>query len=206
MSLAIAIKKGDTVFVGADSLMSKKYGLKSLLKEGHEKAWKIKESGVIFAHSGWVGNRNIIQMSDDIIDNDFTDRVIQFKDVVNNIVPKMMSLLEKRKTSESNHCSCSSFILAHRDKLYEIDQDGCVIEPYDDYVSIGSGSEVADGAFQVIKNYEHFSPEQKIVKILSGACAIHSSVGYPIRVINTTNDDVIFIHNEEEAKDFANWV
>jgi len=204
MSLAIAIKKDDTVFVGADSLMSKNYGLKSILKEGHDKAWKITESGVIFAHTGAVVERNIIEMSDDIIDKDFADRAIQFKDVVNNIVPKMMSLLEERKISEYDHCSCSGFILAHRDKLYEIDNDSCVIEPYDDYVSIGSGSEVADGAFQVIKDYEHFTPEQKIVKIISGTCAIHSSVGYPIRIINTKNDEVVFIHNEEEAKEFAN--
>jgi len=203
MSLAIAIKKGDTVFVGTDSLLSKKCSLKSILKEGHEKAWKIKESGVIFAHTGWVGNRNIIEKSDDIIDNDFTDKAIQFKDVVNNIVPKMMSLMEKIKGTEYSHCSCSDFILAHRDKFYEIDSEGCVIEPYGDYVSIGSGSEVADGAFQVIKDCEQLTPEQMIVKIISAACAIHSSVGYPIRVINTKNDDVVFIHNEEEADEFV---
>ena len=200
MSLAIAIKKGDTVFVGADSLLSRQNSLKSVLKEGHEKAWKIKGSCVIFAHTGAVVDRNIIEMSDDIIDNDFSDRTIQFKDVVNNIVPKMMSLLKKE---EFNNCSYSSFILAHRDKLYEIDNDGCVVEPYEDYVSIGSGSEVADGAFQVIKDCEHLTPEQKIVKIISAACDIHSSVGYPIRVINTKNDDVIFINNEEEANEFV---
>jgi len=199
MSLAIAIKKGDTIFVGADSLMSQKYGLTSILKEGHEKTWEVKESGVIFAHTGLLVDRNIIEMSDDIIDKAFTDKTIRFKDVVNNIVPKMMSLLEKRKKSENDKCSCSSFIFAHRDKLYEIGAEGCVVEPYDDYISVGSGSEVADGAFQVIKDYEHFTPEQKIVKIILAACAIHSSVGYPIRIINTKNDDVVFICNEEEA-------
>ena len=152
MSLATAIKSGDTVFVGTDSL-SRNGDIISVVREGHAKAWKLNDAGVVFAHSGITVNKNIISTADRIIDTDFVEKTIQLKDVVNNIVPKMMTLLESKgqlKTEYGCKSMQSDFILAHKDKLFTICGNGCVMEPSDDYASIGCGEDIADGAFQVI--------------------------------------------------------
>jgi len=203
MSLAIAIKSGDTVFVGADSLISNG-SLIGIAKDESGKLWKVADTGVVFAHAGGIINSNIVATSDEIISKDFADRTINFKDVVTNIVPNIFSALEGRgRIHKEDHSMCSCFILAHRDRIFCISGDGNVIEPSEDYVSIGGGAELADGAFEAIKDDDRLTPQQKIAKIISCACTRHAYVGYPIRIINTTNDDEIVIKNEDEANRFT---
>ena len=205
MSCATAIKSGDTVYVGADSRFW--YNTVSTLKENQSKVWKMKDFSIIFAVCGHLVDGNIISMSDGVIDERYKEKTIEFKDAVNIITPNIMSLLEQRGRIEY-HSGIkkmqSDFLLAHRDRLFLISMESCVIEPDDDYIAIGSGQAVADGAFEAIKDDAKFNPQQKLVKILAAVCSKDAWVGYPVRIINTRNDDIIIIKNEEEAKKFLN--
>ncbi|MDR2559553.1 MAG: hypothetical protein LBC86_08450 [Oscillospiraceae bacterium] len=205
MSLAVAVKSGGMVYVGADSLVSWNNTL-SVTNESQSKLWKIKGSDAVFAHSGWVVDSNIISMSDEIIDEEYTKKAIKIKDVVNNITPKIMALLESRGRIENQagiKKMHSQFLLAHKNRVFMIETDGCVIEPNEDYISIGSGAVIADGVYQAIKDDERLSPQQKIVKIITCACVKDAWVNYPIKILNTRNDEVITIKNETAAKRFT---
>ena len=207
MTCVTAIKSGNTIFVGSDCGFQSGNTI-DVAKEGTQKIWRTSDSGVVFGHSGNIIDRNILSISDDLIDDAFMERTIQYKDVVSIIVPKMMTLLENRGriSNESGKKSMdSSFILAHRDQFFEISSDGCVTVSNDDYVSIGSGYELADGAFQIIKDDDRFTAEQKIARILIAVCAKHAYVNYPIQIINTGNTNVTIIQDEREGLLFTQY-
>jgi len=198
MSLCVAIRDGDTIYVGSDSAILQG-SKKSVSKEGQSKLWKLDKYDVVFAHSGNVVVRNIISMSSKVVHKKYKKRAIRIKDVVNSIVPRIAAVLKDRGHEEIE----SSLILAHRNRVFQICGDGGTTEPSDDFVSIGSGSDMAVGAFQVIKDDARYNAQQKLIKVISGVCSAHYGVGYPIRVINTKNDDIVTILNEDEAIEFT---
>ena len=198
MSLSVAIKDGNIVYVGSDSAFSRG-STKNVSKEGQGKLWKLCKNKVVFAHSGNMVVRNIISMSDNVVHKKYIKKAIKIKDVVNSIVPNITKILKARGFEEIE----SSLILAHRSRIFHICGNGGVHEPSNDFTSIGCGDDMADGAYQAIKDDPRLNTQQKIVKIISGVCAIHQKVGYPIRIINTKNDDIVTILNEEEANEFT---
>ena len=85
-----------------------------------------------------------------------------------------------------------SLIFAHKENLYRIYSDGCVIE-IDDYCASGSGFELAIG---YLNQSDLTDKKSDIVKAVMSACKTDLHVNYPIIVTNTLDDEFIVIDKE----------
>lgn len=196
MSVVVAIKDEDKVWMACDSQITAGHTKETLSNPNNYKIIKLtKEPSTLIGVVGEAIATNAIKIQDEMIDEltklkgDFN-----FKYVVEKIVPKLMSLGIQYRFSYKNKDSdyyfmSSSFVFAHKDKLFTIDGYGYVIE-IDNYCANGSGFRPALGYL------EQCSDENKkdaIIKAVKASIAIDNYVDYPIIVMNTKDDEVIII-------------
>ncbi len=206
MSLVVAIKKEDRIYLGCDSQVSCGNVKTRLPIESPSKIWAIEncEHGIM----GGVGDLRAIQvlqteeMLVDLIAQ--YQNQVDYKYVVRNLNDKIYETMMKfglvtfSKTfssdSEDNphpiyvprqHLPCS-LIFAYKDMAYEINGDGAII-PIEDYLVIGSGDEVAIGSLEATKECE--DPIERIFLALQAAGEKTIYV----------NDDIITACTDDEA-------
>ena len=202
MSTVIAIKDGSKVYIGCDSLVSKGWTVDHLPAR-RAKAFKIEgTNGAVMGGSGFLRDLNILACADDLVPEIYKYKSIEFKDMVNTIVPAIMKKLEDnhRITMKDNIYEMQScFIFAYKDKVFSIDFEGSVEEPESGFCAVGCGYILAEGAYHSIKNDSSLSAPQKVIKTLMAACDKDANVDYPIIVFNTADDTVIEVKNQKEG-------
>ena len=157
MSIVIGIKTKDNVYLGADTQVS--YGgLKDSLTGECSKLWRVK--GTTEGVMGGVGrlrDTQIIQTAFPLIALEDVVAGINYDYVVTSLFDSIYNeLLKHNRISRDEHGNFSnqthnSFLFAYGKELYEISEDGAVIET-DDYLVIGSGAEVAMGVLETNKD------------------------------------------------------
>lgn len=192
MSVVVAIKEGDTVWMGCDSQVSMGY-TKDTLKLNH-KIWKPKEeSDVVMGLVGTLRDCNILSTVDKWINElpRLKDE-IDFKYIVRKLVTKIYSELEEfgrvRKRDGISSIE-SNIVFAYKDKLFSIQGDGAVTESVD-IIADGSGYRLCLGAWSSIKNKEDMTIKEKLVATIKAACESDLYVNYPIVIMNTKTDEV----------------
>ena len=200
MSVVVAIKEGNKIYIGSDS-QTTKGGTRSTLKNPNNyKIWKVDGSeNCLMGHVGNVRDANIVRLMRSVIDDydEFYKRV-DYRFVVKYLVPEIIKNLTEAHylTLTNDHLDFmdSSFLFAYKDQLFLINSDGCVIE-IDDYVAIGSGSCEAIGS---LLSTEGENPVQRVVKAIKASAANDIYVDYPIIISDTENTkfDVITEVNE----------
>lgn len=196
MSVVVALKKDGVVYLGCDSQVSRGYSKKTLSNENNYKIWKVNNvDECYFGHVGAVRDANAIRTITRLIPKmDVIEDNIDFDYVVDSIVPKMI-----RRLKDFNYIPDgvfdkmeSEWIFVYKDKVYWIGFDGSVIE-VDDYISIGSGSEVANGSLcsTDIKGNE---PNDRIVSAIKASTTNDIFVSYPVILTSTKSEkyEVIF--------------
>ena len=97
MSLVVAIKKDNTIYMGADSQVTKGGTRSTLRNPNNYKIWKVRNTdNCLMAHVGLVREANIVRLIDNLVTeyDVFKDR-IDYEFVVKSVVPDIMSELKR---------------------------------------------------------------------------------------------------------------
>lgn len=90
------------------------------------------------------------------------------------------------KTNESGEeCHECDIVVAYKDKVVSIESDFNVGDPFDEYVSIGSGALYALGALSALDGLNEITPEQKVLKALIASEKYSPSVMQPFSCLRT---------------------
>ena len=195
MSVVVAIKDNDKIWVGCDSQTTSGY-TKSTLKS-QRKMWRASDDDeLIMGIVGYLRDVNILSTAEGWIEElPKLKNEINFKYIVRKVVPKIfteldnfgrMNLINGIKSIDSN------VIFAHKDNAFCINMDGCVTE-IDDILVDGSGSRLCLGAWNGIKDNKEMSIKDKLVQVIKSACESDLYVGYPIIIMNTKDKELDII-------------
>jgi ATP-dependent protease HslVU (ClpYQ) peptidase subunit len=159
MSLVLAIKDRDRIILGADKQISDSGS--GSADHTSTKIWAVEElPGAIMGGVGSARASQIIQYTD-IIDKNLINKDVDTSFIIRSLVPTIVASLKANgidaEIKDGNPCVMlpNSFIFAYKDKAWVIWNDLSVAE-LDEYLAIGSGSEVAKGALFVTKNCNPF--------------------------------------------------
>lgn len=191
MSVVIGIKENNTVYLGADSQVTRGWTKYTLSNKNNYKIWSVKNTqNVLMGAVGSVREANVISTSDSIVDElKSIKNEVDFSYVVNTVVPNMFAALKNAgviSTKEGQPLRFNnSYLLATKDKLFVIDIDGCVVE-IDDYIAIGSGE---DYAITVLNSTVGQNPKDRIISAIKSTAQNHIYVNYPIVIADTESMD-----------------
>ena len=203
MSVVVAIKKGDKVYVGADSQVTRGGTRATLKNPNNYKIWKvIGVDNCLMAHVGTVRDANIVRLIDNLVtDYDIYRDRIGYGFVVTSVVPDIFAALKQagylKDEQYLDHME-SRYLFIYKDKLFTINTDGCVLE-IDDYVAIGSGEDQAIGSLLSTEGEE---PQTRIIKAIKASAASDIYVDYPIILTNSKTTHFEIINENDEKKYF----
>ncbi len=201
MSVVVAIKDNDKVYIGADSQVTRGGTRTTLKNENNYKVWRvIGAPHCLMAHVGNLRDANVVRLMPDLVTdyNIFRDH-IGFKFVVKKVVPDIIDELTAAgflKDGKNTEFLESSFLFAYKDQLYMINLDKSVIE-IEDYVAIGSGADQAIGS---LLSTEGQNPKERIVKAIKSSAASDIYVDYPIILTNTEDGKFEIVTEKNEGK------
>lgn len=212
MSVVLTVKKGDTVWMAADSAAS--HGDTTSIIRDFEQ-FKIQSydchPGLLVGFCGYLRDINIVQCMDSLFDpnlHNLSTFEFNYKFVVSTIVPNIINELishgRERRMADGNIDLGLALVIAYEDEVYSIGQDGSVIMNLDDCVSesVGSGATEVISAFRALDRLnlpaDKFPIMDLMVRALSIACDYNNSVDYPI-IIRNTSSDKIWIYEENDG-------
>ena len=190
MSVIVALKYKNGVLIGADKQCSS-----FNIKEDNNaiKINKTKYSNNCMGVVGSLRDANIILNKDELMIDILDKKEIDFKYVVNIIVPNLFEILRKNnRVSSLNNIETlsSTFVYCTNKNLYMIFGDGAVVER-EDFITVGCGSDEVRGYLNTL-NLENLTKE-KATEIIQNS--IQKSCKDDIYI----NDkiDLIYLESEE---------
>ena len=191
MSVVVAIKDKNCVWVGCDSQITTGYTKSTFTL--NTKIWRPeKEENVVMGIVGTVRDLNILSTEDEWIDElTKIKNEVNYKYIVRTVVPKIFKTLGEfgRLRNDNGIQSIeSNIIFTYKDKLFSINGDGSVIES-DDIIADGSGYRLCLGAWNSIKEKD-IPIKEKLVSVIKAACENDLYVNYPIIIMNTKDNNV----------------
>jgi ATP-dependent protease HslVU (ClpYQ) peptidase subunit len=198
MSVVVAIKDDDKVWMACDSQVSQGYSKMTLTNSNNYKIVRPKnEKNTLVGIVGNLKLQNAMKIQDSFIDELIVLKgEFNFKEMFTKVMPKIFEIAKKYGVSEKAKDQDSVYlngviIFAHKDMLFKLDSDGCVTE-VDDYIATGSGGRLSTGYLNQLDNTE--SKRDSIIKAVKAACQTDLYVNYPIIVTNTMDDEFIVIN------------
>lgn len=201
MSVVVAIKEGNKVYIGADSQVTKGGTRTTLKNPNNYKVWRVENAPhCLMAHVGSFRDSNIVRCMDRLVTdyNIYRDHIC-YEFVVKKVVPDIIDELRRYgmiKDDKYVELLESEFIFAYQDQLYMIGRDKSVIE-IDDYVAMGSGEDQAIGS---LLSTEGENPRERIVKAIKASAAADIYVDYPIILTDTEYGEFEIITEKNEGK------
>ena len=189
MTCIVGLIDKNKTYIGCDSLGSNGYS-KSLRKD--KKIFKIKDTsnGIIgFTSSYRMGQ--LLMYSSGLIDSR-DEPNIDHKYLVTNTIPKIIEIYDKGGFTrlKDNIKSGGEFLFAYKDKLWKIESDFQVGEPFKNYDACGSGEEFALGSLITTENLID-DPVVRIHLALQSASEFSVGVAPPYYIMNTENDEIM---------------
>ena len=206
MSVVIAIKEKDCIYMGCDSQVTIGSGKRTLKSVNNFKIWKV--DGYPNCLMGGVGNfRDLcfLRCTPEIIpEMRLATNSLDYGTVVTQVVPAIWQTLvayglyqdkplvvdDNRGTGAIN----SQFLLGCGTSLYNIGADGTV-EEIEDYIAIGSGEDLANGSLKTTED-SNLSAEERIAAAIDAASRGNAYVSNPI-IIADTKSEGFSIYGEE---------
>lgn len=195
MSVVVAIKDNDRVWVGADSQASGNGNKYTLKNKNNFKIFKpMNNDKLIIGVVGNIRDTNILSVIDDYIDElTILKNEVDFKYVVKTIVPRIMRELNNHnrlsKTNDLYNHMSSNILFVYDNSIYSIEGNGGVIE-HDDYCVLGSGEDYALG---YITQADVEDKKELLVSSIKSSCQSNLYVSYPIVIMNTKDEKVEII-------------
>lgn len=200
MSVVVAIKENDNIYIGADSQVTRGGTRTTLKNSNNYKVWKVRGvENCLMGHVGVSRDANIVRLIDNLVtDYDVYKDAVDFEFVVKSVVPQIY-----RELCRAGYISDdpvlpmleSRFLFAFKNQLYVIGSDGCVIE-IEDCVAIGSGENEAIGS---LLSTDGQKPEERIVKAIKASAANDIYVDYPIIMTNTKTTEFKVLQENDVA-------
>ncbi len=198
MSVVVAIKKDNVIYMGADSQATRGGSRSSLSNPNNYKIWKVKDvDHCLIGHVGRVRDACVIRVMSGLIKEiDVIKDNVNFDYVVNRVHPCILDELKKRNyvtIGDKFEGMESRFLLAFKDKLFSIGNDGSIIE-VDDFIAIGSGEAEAIGS--LLTTSANDEPSERIIKAIKSSAVHDIYVDYPIIMCNTETTSFEVIDQE----------
>ena len=188
--------------MGCDSQVASGRTCMTLRNPNNFKIWQVPDTDHCLM--GSVGNFRdacvIRTMRELVLDYDVYKKNVCFDYVVNEIVPAIISRLQKANYLKKEGVfdgMDSSFLFAFENQLYNIHNDGSVIE-IEDYIAIGSGKNEAIGN---LLSTEREDPYVRIIKAIKASATTDIYVDYPI-ILSSTRDDGFHIITDKNEPAF----
>jgi len=202
MSVVVAIKENDQIYLGADSQVTKGGTRTTLKNPNNYKIWAVDGSeNCLMAHVGNLRDSNVVRLMNNVVDDydEYCERV-NYRFVVKYIVPEILKTLKEahflKMADDFVDFMDSSYLFAYKDKLFCIGTDCSVIE-VEDYVAIGSGSTEAIGSLHSTVGED---PKTRIIKAIKSSAANDIYVDYPIIITSTDTGEFEVITETNEEK------
>jgi ATP-dependent protease HslVU (ClpYQ) peptidase subunit len=180
MSVIVAIKEKDVIYLGADSQTSSGRKKHTYLNETAYKVVKLKND-VLVGFCGRVAARQTILAMKDVFTLDENGGLTK-KHIVQQIVPKLLDKMEQIGDEESGALDVS-ILLAHKDKMYKITADLDVIH-LNENASLGAGKYYVNYA---LFGMPDIPVKERILKALIESAKHTESVAGPYVLIDTKN-------------------
>ena len=208
MSVIVAIKENNKVYVGCDSQVTRGGTRSTLKNENNFKIWKVRGvENCLMGHVGVVRDSNVVRLMDGLVtEYNVYKNHVDYEFVVKKIVPDIIKELKSygyvKDDPYFDHME-SSYFFIFKDQVYVISTDGCVIE-VNDYAAIGSGEDQAIGS---LLSTDGENPRERIIKAIKASAASDIYVDYPIILTDSESTKFrgsvgrIFLNNS--SKEFS---
>lgn len=184
MSILIACKKGDTVYLGTDTRVIVNDYKTHELCESNLKIQKL-ENDMLLGITGETIERQTLIAYSEIFTLDKRGSLTK-KHIVKAIIPRLLSVLKQEdllvKPEGDFPYMRAMIVLAYKDTLYEICADFSVIR-YEDFQVLGRCSDYAQAFISNVKEGE--SVNEKIIKALDFVAKNTQCVARPYILIDT---------------------
>lgn len=184
MSILIAYKKGDTVYMGTDTRVLLNDHKSSELSKCNYKIQKM-DNGMLVGIRGERKERQILFAYSSIFTLDKNGELTR-KHIVKEIIPNLLKVLEQEqlitwKEGELPYMNVD-LLLAHKGTLYEICAQFAVIR-YEDFQALGLNGQYAQATLANTKETDDIN--ERIVKALRLTAKHCQQVGGPYVLIDT---------------------
>lgn len=173
MSLVVAVKDGDRVYMGADTQTT--FGntviRRPKLKEGCLKITKM-PNGVLLGHTGKLNCAQRLTTQKAWFEN-LPEEGLTKKFLVQEIVPKFKDNIKAVNGLDKNGGAGCSFIVAWKDRLFLLENDFSVFE-IADYIAIGTPDYAHYALMQV-----HQPARERLLSALETASTFSTTVSAP---------------------------
>ncbi len=183
MSLVIAVKKGDTVYFGADTQTTCGGRKDNIVREFNYKVQKL-PNGVLLSAVGSVSSGQLILAHPELFAFD-EKKGLTYEFLATKTVPKLYALLKEEDALENKDGEIiktgTRLLVAWKDRLFEIGSD-LTIYRYEYYQASGCPS-VAQYALQ---NFDYNTDiNAQILRVLQTGAKFRDSVSGPYIFINS---------------------
>ena len=207
MSVVIAIKENGVTYMAADTQISFGDSKRHLKSDSLQKVWAVTDTPhCIMGGVGLARDLNLIRYctSELIPEASVLKNEINVGTIMLNTVPAIFESI-RNYTQLVTGCDkdipiSSEFLLAYKDKIFDIAPDGTV-EEVEDYIAIGSG---ADAALGSLKHTTDEPVYDRLIKALDAASESNLYVSEPYVCIDTENGmlmDLLFEDTLEEDEE-----
>lgn len=215
MSVVIAIKENGVTYMAADTQISFGDSKRHLKSDSLQKVWAVTDTpNCIMGGVGLARDLNLIRYctSELIPEASVLKNEINVGTIMLNTVP---AIFESIRTYTQLVTGCdkdipinSEFVLAYKDKIFDIAPDGTV-EEVEDYIAVGSG---ADAALGSLKHTVDEPVYDRLIKALDAAAESNLYVSEPYVCIDTEHcvlmsllfDDMLEENEEDEEGEAEN--
>lgn len=184
MSVLIAYKRDDTIYMGTDTRVIVNDHKKSELCECNYKIQKI-ENGMLVGITSERLTRQTIFAYSEIFTLDKKGELTR-KHIVNEIVPKLVDLLNKEDLMINKEDTLpymdAQILLAYKGVLYEICRNFSIYK-YEDFQLLGYGVDYGQFVLANIKDSDDVN--EQIIKALDTIAKYSQYVGSPYLLIDT---------------------
>ena len=207
MSVVIAIKENGVTYIAADTQISFGDSKRHLKSDSLQKVWAVTDTPhCIMGGVGLTRDLNLIRYctSELIPEASVLKNEINVGTIMLNTVPAIFESI-RNYTQLVTGCDKdipinSEFVLAYKDKIFDIAPDGTV-EQVEDYIAIGSG---ADAALGSLKHTTDEPVYDRLIKALDAASESNLYVSEPYVCMDTEHCmlmDLLFDDMSEEDEE-----
>ena len=199
MSILIAYKKDDTVYMGTDTRTIVNDHKKNELRGCNLKIQKLANDMLLGITGERLERQTLIAYSE-IFTLDKNGKLTK-KHIVKEIIPKLITVLEKEgllieKEGELPYMK-AVILLVHKGTIYEICSSFAVIK-YEDFQVVGRVSDYAHATLMNTKPIDNI--EERIVKALDIVAENSQYVGKPYLLINTKELEYKIVTNDMQYR------
>ena len=199
MSILIAYKKGDTIYMGTDTRTIVNDHKKNELRGCNLKIQKLANDMLLGITGERLERQTLIAYSE-IFTLDKNGKLTK-KHIVKEIIPKLITVLEKEgllieKEGELPYMK-AVILLVHKGTIYEICSGFAVIK-YEDFQVVGRSSDYAHATLMNTKPMDNI--EGRIVKALDIVAENSQYVGKPYLLINTKELEYKIVTNDMQYR------